>query len=71
MSKLFDLQKLVLKTQGHSAKAIDRAPKPVQRRLARMLGYHYPFAALHPFYQGPRFYDQATVHAGEAWIPAL
>ncbi|MCJ8145682.1 alpha/beta hydrolase [Acinetobacter sp. A3.8] len=51
MSKLFDLQKLMLKTQGHSAKAIDRAPKPVQRRLARMLGYHYPFAALHPFYQ--------------------
>ncbi|MFC3901297.1 acetyl esterase [Acinetobacter marinus] len=50
MSKFFDLAQIKLKAQGHSARAIDRAPAIVQRRLARMLEYPYSFPALHPFY---------------------
>lgn len=43
------IHNMIDKTQGTSARALDRAPKALQQRLARFLGYHYEFAELHPF----------------------
>lgn len=51
MSKFFDLEQIKQSAQMQTARAIDRAPNVVQRRLAKMLGYPYDFTGLHPFYQ--------------------
>ncbi|TXJ08808.1 MAG: alpha/beta hydrolase [Acinetobacter sp.] len=47
MGQLID--KIMDKTQGISARTLDKTPKAVQQRLARVLGYNYDFPELHPF----------------------
>ncbi len=37
------------KTQGPSARALDKAPKSIQQNLARLIGYKYDFEGLNPF----------------------
>ena len=39
------------KTQGPSARLLDKMPARLQEQLARRLGYHYQFDGLNPFYK--------------------
>lgn len=41
--------KIMEKTQGSTARMIDKAPKFVQNSIARTLGYHHDFDGLNPF----------------------
>lgn len=43
--------KIMYKTQGPSARLIDKLPAAVQNQIARRLGYQYDFDGLNPFYK--------------------
>lgn len=43
--------KIMYKTQGPSARLIDKMPATVQNQVARRLGYQYDFDGLNPFYK--------------------
>lgn len=49
MGNFFDIEQLLEKSQGSSARILDKAPKIIQQRLAKILGYSYDFQSLHPF----------------------
>lgn len=50
---MFDnpIKKLLLKTQGKSARVLNKIPTTVQLKLARRLGFPQQFSQLHPFLQ--------------------
>lgn len=47
--KMSNLQKMMFKMQGVSARALDRLPSASQNRLAALLGYRGEFPSLNPF----------------------
>ncbi|GAA5004115.1 alpha/beta hydrolase [Acinetobacter puyangensis] len=49
MGNFFDIAQFLEKSQGSSARTLDKAPKVIQQRLAQILGYQHDFKALHPF----------------------
>ncbi|OUY06386.1 alpha/beta hydrolase [Acinetobacter populi] len=49
MGNFFDIEQFLEKSQGSSARTLDKAPKVIQHRLAKILGYQHDFKTLHPF----------------------
>ena len=43
--------KIMNKTQGPSARLVDKMPRAVQEKIAKGLGYKYEFEGLNPFYK--------------------
>lgn len=49
MGNFINLQKIMDKTQGTSARTLDKAPSIIQNQIAKVLGYKYDFKTLNPF----------------------